>query len=230
MAPANLTYYRQIEDYATGLIAYIIAATGESEDRIIYSPPDVALRKLKEKLAEKYGYPAGKTVEIDQYISFYFPFASPGVADYRQSPQQSFWGGIANASRLKGWVDQFDLHVEINIWGGPDQFGRQYTFEKRMVLENYMYRHQRIQVTLRDLVSKDPVKAKTGQVFDANCWYEFLKGEVTDNSEVEALFQKGSRYRATAEFTWYISLFKVRLDQHIGDINRIIYMFKRADE
>ena len=236
MALTDLTYFRQLEDYTLALTTYIKAATGLPDSRIIFSAPDVAKRKLKERNAVLAGdaQPAsgGKTVEVDQFVSFYFPFGSPGLAEYRQSPQQSFWGGSANASGVRGFVDHVDLAVQIDVWGGPDQKAKDFVFSTRMAIEAYMFRHQRIQVAFRDLVTKDPVRAKDpSYVWDVNCWYEVNKGEAHDNSLVEALFEKGSMYRGTIDFTWFTSFYRVNAgdpNEAFKKIARIIYMSRTS--
>lgn len=235
MALRDLTYFRQLTDYATALEAYIMAATGLGADRVVFAAPDVAKRKLKEKLAVLNGDPTnGYTLEIDQFVSYYFVFGAPGSAEYRQSPMASFFGHIAKASGVWAHADYIDMHVEVDIWGGPDQSGKSFIFEKRMMLNNYSFRHRRIAVQFRDLVTRTPnLDPNTVQVYDVNCWYEIERGETTDHSQLEQLFNQGTLYRSTFEFTWLMALYSVpglpgSDPTTIAYIERIIAMFATA--
>lgn len=218
------TYYRQLADYTKALRAYIKEATGLDASRIVFSPPDTAKRKLKEVLAET-SNPQVSTTEIDNFVSFYFPFAAPGVAVERQSPMQSFFGAVAGKLRQLSWADNYDLPVQIDIWAGPDQNGKAFNFNTRMDLEWYMQRHHGIHVAFRDFTAWDPNNPSAE--FDVRDYYELIKGAVTDNSAVENLFTEGALLRTTVEFTWMIALYRLpSVSTPVGRIEHIIAEFQ----
>ena len=113
-----------------------------------------------------------QTIEIDTYISFFFPFAISGYADDRSSPMQGIWGGEGERSKRKAWVINQNVPVQIDIWGGPTQDGKAYVFENHMLFTNYHYRNQRLKVEFTGIPTKDT--SDVTKDFDVNCWYEFV--------------------------------------------------------
>lgn len=202
-----MSLYRQLQDYETAMRSYIMAATGIEEDRIIFSTPDIAKRRLKERLNNKYrSTTIPKTIEVDNFISFYIPFVQDQVST-RSSVLQGFIGGLGVVSGKEAYVINLDTPIQIEIWGGPDQRGKQFVFEKQMLLKDYFRRNQAVQVQFRDLETKDP--SKPTQKFDVDCWYLLQPQSFIDNSRPEEQYIQGALYRTTVEALWLITFYNM---------------------
>lgn len=219
-----MTLSRQFEDYITALRAYVARATGVPSDRIVFSTPDIAKRKLKERLnddAEATTLP--KTIEVDNFISLYIPFSQTTPSE-RDSTVQGFYGAFAPYAKSKGYVTNLDLPVTVDIWGGPSQKGGLFIFDTALQFKNYWKRHQTIPVVFRDIKAEDLTNNTTP--FDVKPYYHFLLDDETDSSQPEEQYNVGAHYRTTLTLQWQVSFYDIPADSIIGEFNRLIVEYE----
>lgn len=220
--------YQQLTDYSTAFRDYLKTATGLPDERIVFGPPDIARRKLRERLERATNVSSKEeTVERDKFISYFFPYASPGTSDERMSVQQGMYGGLGYASKKRIFPQNVDLPVQIDIWGGPEQSGPAFVFNMRKKLEFYMYRKARINVQFTDLITKNPSSPQA--LWDVNCWYDFIRGETSDNSDIESLYVKGANHRATMDLTWLTTFYDDPEEDPVQKLNAIIVEYEESD-
>lgn len=230
-----MSLYSQLGDYIDGLRSYIHTATGIATNRIIFSTPDIAKRRILQELNDKNTATLTKTIEVDNFISFYFPFVQDQIST-RSNVAQGFYGGKAMSQRKVGWNINLDVPVQIEIWGGPTQEGKAFVFNAQMMLKDYMRRMQGVPVLFTDptdsthllpdpnLVTKDPVHPTIP--YDANNFYLFLLEGSVDNSQPQEQYNQGALYRATFEFNWMVTFYNIPSQTPIGTIQEIVIEYE----
>jgi hypothetical protein len=210
-----MSLYSQLADYVRGLTTYIHIATGVPTNRIIFSTPDIAKKRIVER-ETRLATTLTKTKEIDTFISFYFPFVQEQISD-RSSVMQGFYGGKASAQKKTGWNINLDVPVTIDIWGGPTQDGKEYVFTNQMLLKHAMRSMQGVNILFSDptnpavpdpnLVTKDIHHPEIP--YDANNFYLLQLQGITDNSRPEEQYISGANYRATFDFIWLVTFYNI---------------------
>jgi hypothetical protein len=205
---ANVSFLTQLMDYSNAIAAYINQATGVGLDRIIYSTPDLSKRKLRERRDRQFQNDPGYTSELSRWISFFFAFGAPGIAEERQSVIQGMKGGLTFVSKQWGWQIPLDMPVQIDIWGDKEQLAADFVFENRMKLNAYMYRNQVLlnEFPLSGFRTKDLDNPRRS--FDINPWYNFVPQETVDNSILENLFVEGETHRSTTDIKLQASFYQ----------------------